>query len=302
VTHSPGDAASSFEPHRRYLFGIAYRMLGSIAEAEDVVQDAFLRWNDAERASVGEPRAYLARTVTRLSLDRLKAARARREQYVGTWLPEPLVGMGPPAADPAATLADDLSVALMMTLERLSPLERAAFLLHDVFEMDYAAIAGVLERTEVACRQLAARAREHVRQERPRFHAPEDAGARLQAAFLAAITGGDLDGLARLLAEDAVFYADGGGKRPAALKPIHGRERILRFFSGLGRAPGPFHLEPVQINGLPGFVVRGPQGLETLALEVRQPEDPTSDPQIVAIYGVRNPEKLRHLPAEPTHS
>jgi RNA polymerase sigma-70 factor, ECF subfamily len=293
------DAAGSFEPHRRYLRGIAYRMLGSIAEAEDVVQDAFLRWYDVERAVVNEPRAYLARTMTRLCLDRLKAVRAQREQYVGTWLPEPLVteagGERTDGSD-GTTLADDLSVALLMTLERLSPLERAAFLLHEVFEMDYPGIAGVLERSEPACRQLAARARDHVRQEKPRFQPPEDAGVRLQAAFQAAVTGGDLDALARLLAEDAVFYSDGGGKRAAAGKPIRGREKILRFLAGIaGKWPGPLYMEPARINGLPGFVVRGPQGVETLALEIREQVGEQVGGQIVAMYGIRNPDKLRHL-------
>jgi RNA polymerase sigma-70 factor, ECF subfamily len=289
------DPAGSFEPHRRYLRGIAYRMLGSIAEAEDIVQEAFLRWNDVERSSVGQARPYLARTVTRLCLDHLKTARAQRERYVGTWLPEPLIDQAGPDVSEGAALADDLSVALLMTLERLSPLERAAFLLHDVFEMDYPAIAGVLERSEVACRQLAARARAHVREEKPRFQPPEDAGARLQAAFQTAITVGDLDGLARLLAEDAVFYSDGGGKRPAALKPIFGRDRIVRFLRAAANLPGPLHVEATRINGLPGFIVRGPHGVETLALEVREPAPGEPGPQIVAIYGIRNPDKLRHL-------
>ncbi|HEY6180163.1 MAG TPA: sigma-70 family RNA polymerase sigma factor, partial [Kofleriaceae bacterium] len=178
------DPAHSFEPHRRYLRGLAYRMLGSVAEAEDVVQDAFLRWNAADRDHVAEPRAFLARVASRLCLDRMKSASARRERYVGTWLPEPVVGAEP--RDPAA-LAEDLSIALLMTLERLSPLERAAFLLHDVFDMDYAQIAEVLERSEAAVRQLATRGREHVRDERPRFHATGDATARLASAFHAAM-------------------------------------------------------------------------------------------------------------------
>ena len=148
------DEVADFEPHRAFLAGLAYRMLGSVAEAEDVVQDAFLRWRDADRTAVAEPRAYLARVVSRLCLDRMKSASHRREQYVGMWLPEPVV------AEPAQSLADDLSVALLLALERLSPLERAAFLLHDVFDMDYAAVAAAIEHSEAACRQLAARARE----------------------------------------------------------------------------------------------------------------------------------------------
>ncbi len=275
-----------FEPHRKYLVGIAYRMLGSVAEAEDAVQDAFLRWQGVDRAQVAEPRAYLARTVARLCLDRLKSARAQREEYVGTWLPEPVVEELAPAR-----VADDISVALLLTLERLSPLERAAFLLHDVFDMDYAAIAGVLERSEAACRQLATRAREHVRDERPRFEPGADAEARLVGAFATAMVSGNVDALATILAEDAVFYSDGGGKRPAALNPIFGRDKIMRFLAGLQhkrRLPTAQTARPVRINGLPGFVLHEPEGLETLALEI-------DGERIVAIYAIRNPDKLRHL-------
>jgi RNA polymerase sigma-70 factor (ECF subfamily) len=271
-------------------------MLGSVAEAEDVVQDAFLRWNATDRARVAEPRAFLARTASRLCLDRMKAATTRREHYVGTWLPEPVVEPGPAAAPgggaaDALTLAEDLSVALIMTLERLSPLERAAFLLHDVLDLDYGEIADILERSEAACRQLAARGRDHVRDERPRYEATPEGVARLAGAFHAAMFQGDVAALARLLAEDAVLYTDGGGKRSAALNPIYGRDKILRFVAGLagkGRLPDPLRARPVQINGLPGFVIETAEGIETLALEV-------SGDQIVAIYGVRNPDKLHHL-------
>jgi RNA polymerase sigma-70 factor, ECF subfamily len=279
------DLSHDFEPHRRFLVGLAYRMLGSVAEAEDAVQDAYLRWRGVDRAAVADPRAYLARVVSRQCLDRMKSAVARREQYVGTWLPEPMVD------DPAAPLADDLSLALLLTLERLSPLERAAFLLHDVFDMDYAAIAEVLERSEPACRQLAARAREHVREERPRFQATEDASTRLTTAFHTATTTGDVAMLAEILAEDAVFYSDGGGKKLAALNPIYGRDKIIRFVIGVAGKrglPTAAQIEPARINGLPGFVLRTEEGPETIALEI-------SGERIVAIYVVRNPDKLRHL-------
>jgi RNA polymerase sigma-70 factor (ECF subfamily) len=279
-------SAADFEPHRPFLAGLAYRMLGSFAEAEDVVQDAFLRWREVDRAAVAEPRAYLARVVSRLCLDRMKSASHRREQYVGTWLPEPVV------AAPAQTLADDLSVALLLSLERLSPLERAAFLLHDVFDMDYAAVAEAIERTEAACRQLATRARENIRQARPRY-ATNDAEARkLANAFVFAAASGDMDGLTRLLADDAVFYGDGGGKRAAALNPIVGKDRIVRFFEGLrAKGSGGFlaeRVESVTLNGLPGFVIHTAEGTETLTIEV-------VDGLIVALYGVRNPDKVRHL-------
>jgi RNA polymerase sigma-70 factor (ECF subfamily) len=279
------DEAADFEPHRKVLVGLAYRMLGSVSEAEDVVQDAFLRWREVERAAVDDPRAYLARVVSRLCLDRLKSASHRREQYVGTWLPEPVV------AEPAQTLADDLSVALLLALERLSPLERAAFLLHDVFDMDYAAIGEALGNSDVSCRQLAARAREHVRAGRPRYPANDTEARKLADAFVAAASTGDVASLARLLAEDAV-YSDGGGKRPSALKPILGRERIVRFFDGLrAKGSGAFsahRVDPTTLNGLPAFVFHTPEGTETLALEI-------ADGRIVALYSVRNPEKVRHL-------
>lgn len=285
------DAATGFEPHRHALIGLAYRMLGSVAEAEDVVQDAFLRWQARGDADIVAPRAFLSRIVTRLCLDRLKSARAQREQYVGTWLPEPVVESGEPRPDEAVALADDLSVALLVTLERLSPLERAAFLLHDVFEMEFGDVADVLERSEAAVRQLAARARDHVRDERPRFTTSSDATSRLADAFHSAVVQGDVASIARVLAEDAVFYSDGGGKRRAALNPIYGRDKILRFFTGLagkGRLPDPSGIRRATINGLPGFVVHGPDGVETFALEI-------SDEQIVAIYAIRNPDKLRHV-------
>lgn len=282
------DAATTFEPHRRFLVGVAYRMLGSVAEAEDVVQDSYLRWEGVERAAVQEPRAYLARIVTRLCLDRLKSARAHREEYVGTWLPEPIV------EEPGPTeVADDLSVALLMTLERLSPLERAAFLLHDVFDMDYAQIAGVLERSEAACRQLATRAREHVRDERPRFQPTREAEEKLTAAFALAMASGDTAALGTLLAHDAVLYTDGGGKLKAALNPIYTRDNIVRFFQGIlkkdptGVQSG---ARPARINGLPGFILRGPLGAETISIE-------TSGEQIVAIYLIRNPDKTKHVPS-----
>ena len=297
------DPARSFEPHRRYLRGLAYRMLGSVAEAEDVVQDAFLRWHAADRDHVAEPRAYLARTASRLCLDRMKSASARRERYVGMWLPEPLVEAADAAPEPAATRdvasaapdalsrAEDVSYALLMTLERLSPLERAAFLLHDVFDMDYHYIADILDRSEAACRQLAARGRDHVHDAQPRFEATPAATARLAGAFQTAMTNGDLAGLTQLLAADAVLYSDGGGKRNAALNPIYGRDKILRFIAGLagkGKLPDPLAARPAQINGLPGFVIHGAEGVETLALEI-------SGDAIAAIYIVRNPDKLGHV-------
>jgi RNA polymerase sigma-70 factor, ECF subfamily len=281
--------AAGFEAHRRHLTGLAYRMLGSLAEAEDVVQEAFLRWHAADRAAVANPRAFLAKTVTRLCLDQLKSARARRETYVGPWLPEPVLDEAALAADTNAEFAHDLSVALLLTLERLSPLERAAFLLHDVFDMGYAEVAETLSRSEAACRQLAARAREHVRATRPRYRVSPDEGDRLAAAFRAASQSGDAAALARLLAADAVLYTDGGGRRVAALNPIYGADKISRFVVALAAKYPPLPARPQRINGLPGFVVPDPEGgAQTVAFAI-------DGGKIAAIYLVRNPEKLRHV-------
>jgi RNA polymerase sigma-70 factor, ECF subfamily len=286
------EAAQPFEPHRRHLTGLAYRMLGSLAEAEDIVQDAYLRWHSTGRDAVANPRAYLSSTVARLCLDHLKSARVRRETYVGPWLPEPIVDTSALAPDTASELADDISVALMLTLERLSPLERAAFVLHDVFDIDFEEIAKVLNRKPAACRQLAARARAHVHDAKPRFNASAEEAAKLSDAFHQAIRSGDITGFGRLLAEDAILYADGGGKRNAPLHPIRGSDKIIRFFTGIARKG---RLEPlaaihrVALNGRPGFVFIHDDGtVQTLTMEIHER-------RIAAIYAVRNPEKLVHI-------
>jgi RNA polymerase sigma-70 factor, ECF subfamily len=287
--HQPD--VQSFESHRRALTGLAYRMLGSRAEAEDVVQDAYLRWHQADRSKIEQPRRYLGTVVTRLCLDCMKSARARREIYVGQWLPEPVVDETLDA-DTAGELAHDLSVALMLVLERLSPLERASFLLHDVFGLDFSEVGGALGRGEAACRQLAARARAHIEAGRPRFAASPEEGVRLAAAFAAAAQSGDAGTLMKLLAEDAVLYSDGGGKRAAALKPIYGADKILRFLDGISRKSTELpsaQWRPATVNGLAGFVMREEDGaIDTVAFEHH-------DGRIAAIYIVRNPEKLRHV-------
>jgi len=290
-TTAERDALRSFEIHRLALTGLAYRMLGSRADAEDVVQDAYLRWHAADRDAVAAPRRYLGTVVARLCLDRMKSAQARREVYVGQWLPEPVVDE-PLDADIAGDLAHDLSVALMLVLERLSPLERAAFLLHDVFGLNFAEVADTLGRGEAACRQLAARARAHIEVGRPRFTASPEVGSRLAAAFRMASETGDTQTLQRLLAEDAVLYSDGGGKRPAALNPIYGADKIVRFLAGIARknpALPAIQVRAATINGLAGFVLREQDGsIDTMAFEHR-------DGRIVAIYITRNPDKLRHV-------
>jgi RNA polymerase sigma-70 factor (ECF subfamily) len=276
-----------FTSSRPRLVRLAYRMLGSVAEAEDVVQDAYVRWHRADRALVREPAAFLTRMVTRLCLDVLKSARMRRETYIGPWLPEPVVD-GPDAEE-----GEDVTLALMMALERLSPLERAAFLLHDVFGMDFDQIASAIGRDAAACRQLAHRARAHVRAARPRFPVPEEQGRTIAEAFLSASATGDLAALQSLLAKDVVFYADGGGKRSSALNPIRGPDRVARFFAGLARKPHygpPTILRAGRIDGLPGFVAVDAKGvLQTMAFAI-------DGGRITAIYITRNPDKLKHLP------
>ena len=292
------DPAATFEPHRRRLRGLAYRMLGSMAEAEDAVQEAYLRWHDADRETIAEPKAFLITTTTRICLDVLKSARVRREQYVGPWLPDPVTDTTTLSPDTQTEMAEDLSIALLLALERLSPLERAAFLLHDVFDYSFTEVAKTLGRNEAACRQLASRARTRVREARPAgVRAPHDASAmdarhsQLLSAFLSASRSGDVEGLTRLLASDAKIVTDGGGKVVAALNVIHGADRVAAFLAGVvrkGWTEG-ITITPGMINGLPGLVLRWPDGMvQTNAFEIE-------DEAIKAIYVVRNPDKLRHL-------
>lgn len=279
------DAAASFDPLRPRLIRIAYRMLGSVADAEDVVQDAFLRWLDTDRDAVREPEAFLRRVVTRLCLDQLKSARRRRETYVGPWLPEPVV-------EAEGGEIDDVTLPLMMALERLSPLERAAFLLHDVFGVGFDEISETLGREPAACRQLASRARTHVRAARPRFPMPKERGLEIAAAFFAASRNGDMQQLRSLLADDVTVYADGGGKTPAALHPVAGSDDVLRLFASLARIFAEKMSRIVRygfINGLPGFItIEQDDTLQTTALQI-------DDGKITGVYVMRNPDKLRHL-------
>jgi len=280
------DAAHSFEPHRPRLIRVAYRMLGSVADAEDVVQDAFLRWLDADRSEVTTPEAYLTRTVTRLCLDVLKSARRRRETYVGPWLPEPVVEAEP-------VLDDDVTLPLLLALERLSPLERAAFLLHDVFGMPFDDVAQSIGRDAAATRQLAARARQHVHDARPRFAVDQQRGTELAAAFLAASRSGDLNALKSMLAADVVFTADGGGKRPAGMAPIVGFDAVLALLAGLAKRFGSTArlVRYARINGLPGYLTIEADGLlQTTAFDIR-------DGVVAAVYVMRNPDKLGHIAA-----
>ena len=279
----PEGAAASFGPLRPKLMRVAYRMLGSVADAEDILQEAFIRWLKADRSGVREPEAFLCRTVTRLCLDELKSARHRRVAYVGTWLPEPIV---------EDDEAEDVILPLMLALERLSPLERAAFLLHDVFGVEFEEVAETIQRDPAACRQLAVRARAHVREARPRFQIERERSLALAEAFYTASRSGDLKALGAMLAEDVSVHVDGGGKRPAAPKPVLGFDAVMHLQKCLA-AFFQKHASKLDrlgfINGLPGFVTLEADGeLQTTALEIEEGK-------IAAIYVMRNPDKLRHL-------
>jgi RNA polymerase sigma-70 factor (ECF subfamily) len=290
------DPSATFEPHRRRLLGLAYRMLGSMAEAEDAVQETYLRWHDADRASVENARAFLMTTTTRICLDVLKSARVRREEYVGPWLPDPVTDTAALAPDTQTELAEDLSVALLLALERLSPLERAAFLLHDVFDYSFSQVADTLGRNEAACRQLATRARAHVRESKPRATRSASSSidpkhAELVSAFITASRSGDIATLTRMLASDARLVSDGGGKVPAALNVIEGSDHISAFLVGVVRKgwTDDITVRFDTINGLPGLMMHGPSGLmQTTAFEIE-------GDIVKAIYIVRNPDKLKHL-------
>ena len=282
------DAATVFDPLRPRLMRVAYRMLGSVADAEDVVQEAFLRWLDTDRDAVRNPEAFLHRVVTRLCLDQLKSARHRRETYVGPWLPEPVV-------ETVEDEVDDVTLPLMLALERLSPLERAAFLLHDVFGLGFDEVAETIGRTPAACRQLASRARTNVRAARPRFNMPKERGLAIAAAFFAASRSGNMAELQAMLAADVTVYSDGGGKVPAALRPLTGIEDVMKLHTKLAQL---FEETPSKVlhwgfvNGLPGFVTLEGGVLQTTALAIE-------DSKI--IYITRNPDKLRHLNGAAVH-
>ncbi|MBT9473668.1 MAG: RNA polymerase sigma factor SigJ [Pseudomonadota bacterium] len=280
----------AFEAQRPRLTRLAYRMLGSVAEAEDVVQDAWLRWTRTGD-EVLDPAGWLVRVTSRICIDRMRSAKAQREAYRGPWLPEPLIEEL--NVDPVER-AEDVSVAFLLALERLSPLERAVFLLHDVFDEDYGSVAETLGRNEAAVRQLATRARAHVRDNRPRFTVSQEDAAKLAAAFMAAAAQGDMAALSAVLAEDAVMVSDGGGKRKASLRPLIGREDIIRLLEGISwRAGGeevwPLSFRAVRINGYPGIVMEREDGPMTVAFQ------PGEDGKLAAIYMVRNPDKLTRL-------
>jgi RNA polymerase sigma-70 factor (ECF subfamily) len=281
-----------FTSARPLLFSIAYRMLGSVADAEDIVQDAYLRWQEAPEADVRAPRAYLATIVTRLAINQLRSARSQRETYVGPWLPEPLVTDHAPDPSEPVELAESLSMAFLVMLERLSPIERAVLLLHDVFDFDYAEIARIVDKSEANCRQLLSRAKKHVGAPEARFDADPVQADRLMQRFTQAASAGDIDGMLAVLAEDITLWADGGGKiKGAALRPIHGADSVARFVAGVLErfVPAERSMRPAQINGEPGFIVYASgRPLAAMIFHIQ-------DGRIRSIYALGNPDKLHAL-------
>ena len=298
TTHQPGavpdqSAAAVFTELRPLLFAIAYRMVGTTMDAEDLVQEAYLRWQEDSGTEVRSPRAYLATIVTRLAINHMHSARVQRESYVGPWLPEPLMTEHVPDASGHVELSESLSMAFLVLLERLSPVERAVFLLYEVFDFDYAEIARIVDKSEANCRQICARAKKHVGAPRGRFQASPEQAERLVERFTRATGAGDLDGLLAVLAEDITLWADGGGKAPgAALKPIHGADPVARFILSFMRrfVPQTRVVLAAEINGQPGFIsyVSGTP-VAALVFDIR-------DDRIRTIYAIGNPDKLRALP------
>ena len=282
--------AQLFEHHRAKLRGVAYRMLGSRSDAEDIVQDAWLRWHRASTEEIRSVEAWLVTVVTRLSIDRLRQAKVERESYVGPWLPEPLVEAEAPPADAATELASSLSVAFLVVLERLAPEERAAFLLHEVFESGYDEIAQILGKSETACRQLVSRARKRVHEERPRMQVSEEARTKLLNRFVQAIVANDKEAMMNLLAADAAWISDGGGKTRAALRPVLGSEGVARFvLAVIGRHAERRTFQHVNVNGESGLALYF-SGQLISVMSIR-----TDGARILDVFATLNPEKLSQI-------
>jgi RNA polymerase sigma-70 factor (ECF subfamily) len=284
------EADRMFEEHRPVLARLAYRMLGSLSDADDVLQEAYLRWAGDSREAVQSPRAYLLTIVTRLCIDQRQSIEARKMTYVGPWLPEPVVESVESSPGEPLETAESVSMALLLVLESLSPVERAAYLLRKIFDYDYDVIAQILERSEPSCRQIVSRAEQRIHSQRPRFDPDPAHAERLTDAFLEACSTGDLNGLVQILANDAVLYSDGGGKAAAALAPIRGADKIARFMLGImKKAPASMKVRRVRVNGQTGLVitVEG-QLVQVLTLDV-------ADGRIVNCFVVRNPDKLARV-------
>ncbi|MDR0346409.1 MAG: RNA polymerase sigma-70 factor [Nocardiopsaceae bacterium] len=283
-----------YQQLRPAMFGIAYRMLGSVSEAEDIVQEAFLRYHERpdQSAEVGSPKAYLSMVTTRLCIDHLRSARARRETYPGPWLPEPLLTSNEPDPAGQAEQAESLSMAFLLVLERLSPVERAVFLLHDVFSYDYGEIAGIVGKSRENCRQLALRARRHVTEHKPRFEASRQKQAELAARFFSAAADGNLEALVSVLAADAVVYGDSGGISPSWPRPVAGRDRVARLLAGFSSQYAALGItaRPAELNGQPGAMFVDPAGhlVNVFVLDI-------AEGQVQAIRSVISRRKLQHL-------
>jgi RNA polymerase sigma-70 factor (ECF subfamily) len=282
----------TFADHRTLLFSIAYRILGSAADAEDVVQDAWFKWSAQDRSRVSDPKAYLARIISNLSMERLRSTRRQRETYVGPWLPEPILTQ-PDASDDVAT-AESVSMAMLVVLETLSPLERAVFVLKEVFDFSYAEIGDAVDRSESSVRQAAHRAREHVRARRPRFETDRVKKRQATERFFAAITGGDINSLMELLAPEVTLWTDGGGKVRQAMRPIRGIDNVARWIAGASQRPyegveiADMAAEVVEINGGPGILLTGGgRVIATLTVDL------DADGRIETVHNVANPDKLR---------
>lgn len=292
-TRSREDRLRAFQLHRDLLFSIAYRMLASATDAEDVLQETFIRWQQSSQTEVKSPRAFLVTIVSRLCIQQLESARVKREEYVGQWLPEPI--FTGERSDPSESFRMDesLSMAFLLLLEKLTPAERAAFLLHEVFDYDYPEVAKILDKSEINCRQLMRRARQRITEGRPRFEASPENHKKLLEEFLAASTSGDLSGLVTLLSNDVVLYTDGGGRASAALNPIYGRDHVVRFLAGATKKAVPANVTTAfeEINGQPSLVYRTPSGSAGCVVSFD-----VAGSLIQNIYVVTNPEKLARLP------
>ena len=291
----PTKRKTVYEELRPLLFSIAYRMVGSATDAEDIVQEAFLRFHreTSEGEDIESPKAWLSTVTTRLAINHVQSARVRRETYVGTWLPEPLITDGESDAAQHAETADSLSLAFLVLLESLSPVERAVFILREVFDYGYDEIADVVGKGEDNCRQIAVRARRHVGAKKPRFEASRSKREELSRRFFDALGAGDTDGLIGLLAADVVAYGDGGGKGPAFPHPVYGRERVARLLQGVNRwmdRLGVSGMRRVEVNGQPGAVLVDPEGHPVVVVSVD-----IADGLVQTVLGITNPDKLRHL-------
>jgi RNA polymerase sigma-70 factor (ECF subfamily) len=288
-------ALTIFSQHRSRLFGIAYRMLGARTDAEDILQEAYLRWSSADIDNIDNAEAWLVTATTRLCIDRLRSAKAERAAYIGPWIPEPLVALEPSTADEqspeaAANLTSEISLAFLLVLERLAPEERAAFLLREVFDFEYEEIAAILAKSATACRQIVHRAKERVRQARPRFDVKPSAHRQLLESFAEAVTSGDTNRLLNLFATDAKLFADGGGKVTAALKVLHGNERLMRLYQAISRNfTGALRFEYGEVNGELGLLMYTNGRLDSVYSFV------TDGEHIREIYAVRNPDKLQGI-------